>query len=105
MVLFIQPYARGFAIAFHIDCFHPSSIFLLLFFFLFFIAHFNLKLSFSFFGSNICESNAKTQLKPPIRFLSKSLTCLEFVGRAINYLLLSRWTQTLKELAELHFLG
>ena len=46
-----------------------------------------------------------TQLKPPISVLSKTLTCSASVGSAIQHLLLSLWTQPLKELAELYFQG
>ena len=46
-----------------------------------------------------------TQLKPPIIVFSNTLTCSASVGRAIQHLLLSLWTQPLKELAELHLWG
>ena len=60
------------------------------------------------FGSKILASKAKrmfTRLNPPIQVFSNKMTCSELVGRAIKHLVLSRCTQSLNELAELHFLG
>ena len=46
-----------------------------------------------------------TQLKPLIRVFSKTLSKSASVGRAIQHLMLLRWTHTEKLLALLHVLG
>ena len=85
------------------------GVILFIFFTLFiFKSNINSYLSTLPFRRRICESKVKrlfTQLKPPIKVFSKTLTCSASVGRAIKHLLLSLWTQPLKELAGLHFFG
>ena len=50
-------------------------------------------------------SRVLTQVKPPINVSSNIQTCSASAGNAIQNLLLSLWTQPLKEPAELYFRG
>ena len=66
--------------------------------------------TFSVLGFFISMSVSKvslvfTQLKPPIKIFSKTLTNSASYGRAIQHLLLLRWTHPEKLLALLHFFG
>ena len=66
--------------------------------------------TFAVFGPFASMSVSKaslvfTQLKPPIKVFSKTLTNLASVGRAIQDLLLLRWIHLEKLLALLHFVG
>ena len=112
-IFLIQPEGRAWSWPDYIGYIRPSLRFLLLSFFFSFTLFFNFKsninlfLSTLSFGKTICESKTRhvfKQLRPPIKVLSNTLTCSASVGRAIKHLLLSLWTQPLKELAELHFL-
>ena len=108
---FIQPYGRALVIACLYWLFSSIlSILVDILFVCFFPSMYKYNMTFSFLLllSNISVSKASlvfTQLKPPISVFSNTLTCSWLVGRAMQHLLLSLWTQPLKELAELIFLG
>lgn len=95
---FIQPYGRDFVIALPYWLFSSIfNIFIVILFLPFFCfilfilaSYISVKSSASFFDKSIWNSNARrvfTELKPPIRVLSKSLTCSASVARAIKHLL------------------
>ena len=114
--LVIQPYGKGLVMAIPYWLF--SSILIFFEENLFSWPSTVLKRTFSFFVSlrkrsvsniipvsniSLCQISF-TQLYPPIKVFSNTLTIFALVGRATQHLLLSLWTQPEKLLALLHFL-